>query len=79
MRTPLTFLLLLATAAFTFAQGPKPVAARLAAQNALFDEQYETDLRNFPERATAFGDYRYNDRLADYSLDSALFEGSEKR
>jgi len=55
-------------AAFGFAQDVKPVAERLAAQNALFDEQYETDLRNFPERATAFGDYRYNDRLADYSL-----------
>ena len=46
----------------------KPVADRLAAQNALFEEQYETDLRNFPERATAFGDYRYNDKLAEYSL-----------
>ncbi|MGO9404933.1 MAG: DUF885 domain-containing protein [Terriglobales bacterium] len=51
-----------------FAQNVKPVADRLAAQNALFEEQYETDLRNFPERATAFGDYRYNDKLADHSL-----------
>ena len=49
-----------------FAQDVKPVAERLAAQNALFDEQYESDLRNFPERATSFGDYRYNDKLADY-------------
>jgi uncharacterized protein (DUF885 family) len=53
-----------------FAQSSKPVADRLAAQNALFEEQYENDLRNFPERATAFGDYRYNDKLADYSLDA---------
>jgi uncharacterized protein (DUF885 family) len=67
MRASITFLLLLATAASAFAQGPKPLADRLAAQNALFDEQYESDLRSFPERATAFGDYRYNDRLADYS------------
>jgi uncharacterized protein (DUF885 family) len=52
-----------------FAQNDlKPVADRLASQNALFDEEYETGLRNFPERATAFGDYRYNDKLADYSL-----------
>jgi uncharacterized protein (DUF885 family) len=36
----------------------------------LFDEYYETYLRNFPERATAFGDYRYNDQLDDYSLDA---------
>jgi uncharacterized protein (DUF885 family) len=51
-----------------FAQDVKPVGDRVAAQNALFDEQYESDLRNFPERATAFGDYRYNDKLAEYSL-----------
>jgi uncharacterized protein (DUF885 family) len=50
------------------AQDVKTVAERLAAQNALFDEQYESDLRNFPTRATAFGDYRYNDQLPDYSL-----------
>ncbi|MGA9390846.1 MAG: DUF885 domain-containing protein [Candidatus Sulfotelmatobacter sp.] len=49
-------------------QNGKPVADRLTAQNALFEEQYESDLRNFPERATAFGDYRYNDKLAEYSL-----------
>jgi uncharacterized protein (DUF885 family) len=44
------------------------VASRVAAQNAIFEEQYESDLRNFPERATAFGDYRYNDKLGDESL-----------
>ncbi len=62
-------------AAFTAsvkAQDIKPVADRVAAQNALFDEQYESDLRNFPERATAYGDYRYNDQLADYSLDAIV-------
>jgi uncharacterized protein (DUF885 family) len=52
----------------SFAQDLKPVSERLAAQNALFDEQYESDLKNFPERATAFGDYRYNDKLTDHSL-----------
>ena len=70
MRASIAFLLLIAASAFALAQAPKPVAERLAAQNALFDEQYESDLRNFPERATAFGDYRYNDRLNDYSLDA---------
>src|SRR6202050_3842433 len=44
------------------------VASRVALQNAIFEEQYESDLRNFPERATAFGDYRYNDKLGDESL-----------
>ncbi len=52
------------------AQEPKPIADRLAAQNALFEEQYETDLRNFPERATAYGDYRYNDQLNHHSLEA---------
>jgi uncharacterized protein (DUF885 family) len=70
MRVSQVFLLAIATASSVFAQDVKPVAERLAAQNALFDEQYEADLRNFPERATAFGDYRYNDRLAEYSLDA---------
>jgi uncharacterized protein (DUF885 family) len=41
---------------------------RVAAQNALFDEQYESDLAARPETATAYGDYRYNDKLNDYSL-----------
>jgi uncharacterized protein (DUF885 family) len=50
------------------AQAPPSVADRLAAQNALFDEQYESDLRNNPQRATDFGDYRYNDQLNDDSL-----------
>jgi uncharacterized protein (DUF885 family) len=64
----LPFVLLIASC--TFAQNVKPVADRVAAQNALFDEQYESDLRNFPERATAFGDYRYNDKLSERSLDA---------
>ncbi len=68
MRFHLTLVFQLALAASAFAQDLKPVADRLAAQNAVFEEQYESDLRNFPERATAFGDYRYNDKLADYSL-----------
>ena len=68
MRLKLTFFFLVTIAVSTFAQNSKPVADRLAAQNALFDEYYENELRTFPERATAFGDYRYNDQLGDYSL-----------
>jgi uncharacterized protein (DUF885 family) len=70
MRLLQSLLLLIAVAVSIFAQAPKPVAERVAAQNAVFDEQYESDLRNFPERATAYGDYRYNDKLADYSLNA---------
>jgi uncharacterized protein (DUF885 family) len=63
-------LFIAAVATFTVAQAQtsKPVAERLTTQNKLFDEYYENELRNFPERATAYGDYRYNDKLAEYSL-----------
>jgi uncharacterized protein (DUF885 family) len=69
----ITYPSLLVVAALAACQGRQgglapSVAERLAAQNAIFDEQYESDLRNFPERATAYGDYRYNDKLTDYSL-----------
>ena len=69
MRPLRTTFFLVALAVSAFAQNLNSVAGRLAAQNALFDEQYESDLRSFPERATAFGDYRYNDKLGDRSLD----------
>ena len=45
-----------------------PVADRVAKQNALFEEFYQTELKNSPERATAYGDYRYNSQLGQYSL-----------
>jgi uncharacterized protein (DUF885 family) len=66
-------LCLLVAGSAASAQTLKPVAERVAAQNALFEEQFESDLRSSPERATAFGDYRYNDKLAEYSL-SAIAE-----
>ncbi len=67
-----TILFFLIASGCVFGQSVKPVADRVAAQNAIFDEQYESDLRNFPERATAYGDYRYNDKLAEYSLDAIV-------
>jgi uncharacterized protein (DUF885 family) len=57
----------LALASPAFAQ-TAPVADRVAKQNALFDEYFEASLKNAPERATAFGDYRYNSQLSQYSL-----------
>src|SRR5690348_830417 len=70
MRFPKSIFFILAVTILALSQEkkPAPVAERLAAQNALFDEQYESDLREFPERATSLGDYRYNDKLADRSL-----------
>src|SRR5947209_19100647 len=58
---------LLALASPALAQVP-PVADRVAKQNALFDEFYEAGLKNAPERATSYGDYRYNAQLSEYSL-----------
>src|SRR6476469_10211383 len=59
--------IVLVLASPVFAQ-TAPVADRVAKQNALFDEFYETGLKNSPERATAVGDYRYNSQLGQYSL-----------
>jgi uncharacterized protein (DUF885 family) len=47
---------------------PASVDSRLAAQNSLLEEYYQSELKAHPERATAYGDYRYNDRLDEYSL-----------
>ncbi|HXC07479.1 MAG TPA: DUF885 domain-containing protein [Steroidobacteraceae bacterium] len=44
------------------------VQSRVDAQNSLFEEYYQSELKAHPERATAYGDYRYNDRLDEYSL-----------
>lgn len=55
----------------TGAQAANSLADRLAAQNALFDEQYESDLKARPETATAYGDYRYNDQLSEVSLSAS--------
>jgi uncharacterized protein (DUF885 family) len=53
------------------------VDTRLATQNALFEEIYQNDLKNSPERATAYGDYRYNDQLTDRSLAAIARRHSE--
>jgi uncharacterized protein (DUF885 family) len=72
MRLYKSLIFLIALSISVFAQNPKPAAERLTSQNAIFEEQYESDLRNFPERATSFGDYRYNDKLTDHSLNAIV-------
>jgi len=73
MRTQ-TFALLFAVCCFSLADGaplnssPASLESRIAAQNTLFEDYYQADLKAHPERATAYGDYRYNDRLDDDSL-----------
>ena len=61
----LVFGLVLGLACSAFGQ---TVADRVAKQNALFEEYYQAGLKNFPERATSFGDYRYNSQLGQVSL-----------
>jgi uncharacterized protein (DUF885 family) len=61
------FTLLLGIAA---AHAQTPVATRLAAQNALFEESWQAQLKLSPTLATSVGDYRYNDQLGDNSLAS---------
>src|ERR1041385_5292827 len=63
----LVFGLVLGLVCSAFAQ-MAPVADRVAKQNALFEEYYQAFLKDFPERATAYGDYRYNSQLGQVSL-----------
>ena len=59
--------------------GAHTVAQRLAAQNALFEEQFEAGLKDSPEQATSIGDYRYNDKLDDDSLAATIRRESERQ
>jgi uncharacterized protein (DUF885 family) len=63
-------LLVAALSPLAFAQTAPtiPVADRVAAQNALFEEYFQLGLKNNPERATSLGDYRYNNQLGDASM-----------
>jgi uncharacterized protein (DUF885 family) len=63
--------------AHSAAQPPASVESRLAAQNGLFEEYYQSRLKELPTLATSLGDYRYNDRLADYSLAEVVREQGE--
>src|SRR6516162_9636262 len=54
-----------------------PVADRVAKQNALFEEYYQAGVKNFPERATSYGDYRYNSQLAHVSLEEIARQHAE--
>lgn len=70
----LVFILALASSAFG---QPAPIADRISKQNALFEEFYQTGLKNSPERATSFGDYRYNALLGQHSLEELARQHAE--
>ncbi len=72
----LVFGLVLGFVCSAFAQ-MVPVTDRLAKQNALFEEYYQASLKNLPERATAYGDYRYNSQLAQVSLEEIARQHAE--
>jgi uncharacterized protein (DUF885 family) len=76
MRNLACLLLAASVCASAFGQ-TAPVADRVAAQNALFEEFYQTGLKNSPERATGVGDYRYNALLGDASLAEIVREHAE--
>ncbi|HEX3553799.1 MAG TPA: DUF885 domain-containing protein [Thermoanaerobaculia bacterium] len=76
MRNLACFLLAVSVCSYAQAQAPS-VAERVAKQNALFEEYYETGLKNAPERATSVGDYRYNALLADVSLAATARQHAE--
>jgi len=68
MRKLATLLAVFFVCVLPLAAAEKPLEARLAAQNALFTEYWETTLKLNPTLATSVGDYRYNDKLGDTSL-----------
>ena len=70
----LVFGLVLGLACSAFGQ---TVADRIAKQNALFEEYYQAGLKNFPERATSYGDYRYNSQLGQVSLEEIARQHAE--
>jgi len=76
MRNLACFLLAVSLCSYAYAQSSS-VAERVAKQNALFEEFYETGLKNAPERATSVGDYRYNALLADVSLAAVARQHAE--
>lgn len=58
-------------------QASPGVPDRVAQQNALFEEFYQAGLKNSPERATSYGDYRYNSLLGQYSLEEIARQHAE--
>ena len=67
----LSFILLTASAVLTQVLSSSDAARKL---HALFDEDWQWNLQQYPESATLLGDNRYNDRVTDYS-----FEAIERR
>ena len=68
----LSVLVFVSCAMALVAQSPdeSTTAERRARLKAALQEEWEYQLRTYPELATSVGDNRYNDRLSDYSAES---------
>lgn len=58
---------------------PPDLESRRSQLLALFEEEWQYELRTSPEMATALGDTRYNDRLSDRSPQAYQSDVEEKR
>jgi uncharacterized protein (DUF885 family) len=62
------FGLVVSNSAFLRAADTQTADSRRAQINQLLKDEWEYELKESPERATVYGDYRYNDRWSDASL-----------
>ena len=65
------FTLALVLLTIAAARASAPLAARRAQLRDAIEQEWQYDLRTSPELATAIGDARYNDQLADRSAEAA--------
>ena len=69
MLSRLAWCLLIVVLSLPFAKAQnQTLESRRAQLKQLLADQWEYELKENPERATAIGDYRYNDRWGDNSL-----------
>jgi uncharacterized protein (DUF885 family) len=71
-----TFTLTTAVAALAQITASSQTAKKL---HALFEEDWQWGLENYPESATFLGDNRYNDRLTDFSLEACESRNAHQR
>lgn len=71
--------LLLSCSSSPKTNSPSATGEGPAQLRALFEEEWEYELRQSPETATSLGDNRYNDRLDDYSAEAQHADIAENR
>lgn len=76
---PTLFALSLVLASIVSAQAPASLAVRRAQLREAIEQEWQYDLKTSPELATAIGDARYNDQLADRSAEAAALDVQHAR